>query len=64
MSLLKKTCVWDQDHPFLVTTNRRGRDWSHNGLGDAFEDLWFNNLIHAQAIWALFLLESNAGFDL
>jgi hypothetical protein len=30
---------------------------------DDFQDLWYDNLVQAQAIRALFLLESNAGFD-
>ena len=41
----------------------RGKDRSPNGLGDEFPDLWFDDLVQAQAIWASFLLESNTGFD-
>jgi hypothetical protein len=59
MSLLKKTWVWNKDYPSIVTIARRGKDHSPKGLGDAFEDLWFEDLVHAQAIRALFLLESN-----
>ena len=62
MSLPKKTCVWNQDYPSLVTINGRGKDHSPNGLGDGFKDLWYDDLVHAQAIWASFLLESDAGF--
>jgi hypothetical protein len=64
MSLPLKTHVWNQDYPSLVTITSRGKDCMPNGLGDAFEDLWFKDLVHAQAIQASFLLESNAGYDL
>jgi hypothetical protein len=64
MFLPKKTQVWNRDYPSLVTINRRAKDRSPNGLGDEFPDLWFDNLVQAQAIRASFLLESNAGFDL
>jgi hypothetical protein len=30
---------------------------------DNFQDLWYDDLVQAQAIWASFLLESNTGFD-
>ena len=63
MFLPKKNCVWNQNYPSLVMINARGKDCSPNGLGDEFPDLWFDDLVQAQAIWALFLLESNAGFD-
>jgi hypothetical protein len=43
--------------------NGRGKDRSPNGLGDEFQDLWYDDLVHAQAIRASFLLESNVGFD-
>jgi hypothetical protein len=47
----------------MVSIVRRGKDCSPNGLGDSFEDLWFEDLVHAQAIRASFLLESNTGYD-
>jgi hypothetical protein len=50
--------------PGLSVINGRGKDRSPNGLGDSFDDLWFNDLVQAQAIRALFLIESNTGFDL
>ena len=62
-SLPKKTRVGNWNYPSLVTINARGKDCTPNGLGDEFSDLWFDNLIQAQAIRALFLLESNHGFD-
>jgi hypothetical protein len=55
--------VWNWDYPSLVTITGQGKDCLPNGLGDGFEDLWFEDLVHAQAIQTLFLLESNAGFD-
>jgi hypothetical protein len=64
MSLPKKTHVWNGDYPSLVAINGRGKDHSPNGLGDSFDNLWFDDLVQAQAIRALFLLESNAGYDL
>jgi hypothetical protein len=63
MFLPKKTHVWNRDYPSLVTINGRGKDRSPNGLGDESPDLWFNDLVQAQAIRASFLLESNAGFN-
>jgi hypothetical protein len=58
-SLPKKTCVWNKDYPSLITINSRGKDCSSNGLGDDFSDLWYDDLVQAQAIWASFLIESN-----
>jgi hypothetical protein len=46
-----------------VSINGRGKDHSLNGLGDEFQDLWYDDLVQAQAIRASFLLESNTGFD-
>jgi hypothetical protein len=46
-----------------VTINGRGKDRSPKGLADNFQDLWYDDLVQAQAIRASFLLESNAGFD-
>ena len=46
-----------------MTINARGKDYSPNGLGNNFSDLWFDDLVQAQAGWASFLLESNHGFD-
>jgi hypothetical protein len=46
-----------------VTINGRGKDRSPKGLADDFQDLWYNDLVQAQAIRASFLLESNARFD-
>jgi hypothetical protein len=46
-----------------VTINGRGKDHLPNGLGDEFQDLWYNNLVQAQAIRASFMLESITGFD-
>ena len=46
-----------------MTINAQGKDRSPNGLGDDFSDLWFDDLVQAQAIRASFLLESNMGFD-
>ena len=61
--LPKKTRVGNQDYPSLVTINARGKDHSPNGLGNDFSNLWFDDLVQAQAIQASFLLESNHGFD-
>ena len=61
--LLKKTRVWNKDYPSMVLIIGRGKDRSPNGLGDGFKDLWFNDLVQVQAARALFLLESNTGFD-
>lgn len=47
----------------MVLIIGRGKDRSPNGLGDGFKDLWFNDLVQVQAARALFLLESNTGFD-
>jgi hypothetical protein len=63
MFLLKKTRVWNRNYPSLVTINAQGKDRFPNGLGDKFLNLWFDDLVQAQAIWASFLLESNMGFD-
>jgi hypothetical protein len=61
--LPKKVHNGNRPYPSLVTINGRGKDWSPKGLADDFQDLWYDNLVQAQAIQALFLLESNAGFD-
>jgi hypothetical protein len=50
-------------YPALITINGRGKDRSPKGLADDFSDLWFEDLVQAQAIRSSFLLESNAGFD-
>jgi hypothetical protein len=50
--------------PILVTITGRGKDCTPNGLEDSFEDLWFKDPAHTQAIRTLFLLESNTRFDL
>ena len=63
MSLPKKTRVWNCNYLSLVTINAQGKDRSPNGLGDKSPDLWFDDLVQAQAIRASFLLESNMGFD-
>jgi hypothetical protein len=63
MSLPKKTRVWNRDYPSMVSIVGRGKDCSPNGLGDGFEDLWFEDLVHTQAIRASFLLESNTSYD-
>ena len=42
----KEKCV----NEAIVPDNGRGKDCSSNGLGDAFEDLWFKDLVHTQAI--------------
>jgi hypothetical protein len=63
-SLPKKTWVWNWDYLPLASINGRGKDHSPNGLGDSFDDLWFNDFVQAQAIRASFLLESNVGFDM
>ena len=62
-SLPKRTWVGNRNYPSLVTINARGKDRTPNGLGDEFPDLWFDDLVQGQAIRALFLLESNHGFD-
>jgi hypothetical protein len=62
-SLPKKTCIWNRDYLSLVSINGGGKDCSPNSWGDEFSDLWFDDLVQVQAIRALFLLESNAGFD-
>jgi hypothetical protein len=64
MPLPKKTRVWNRDYPSMVSIFGQGKGHSPNGLGDGFEDLWFKDLVHAQAIRASFLLESNTGYDL
>ena len=46
-----------------MTINARGKNHTPNGLEDEFSNLWFDDLVQAQAICALFLLESNQGFD-
>jgi hypothetical protein len=63
MSLPKKTRVWNWDYLSLISINGREKDCSPNGLGDEFQDLWYNDLVQAQAIKPSFLLESNTGFD-
>jgi hypothetical protein len=63
MSLPKKIQNGNHPYPSLITINGRGKDHSPKGLVDEFQDLWYNNLVQAQAIQASFLLESNAGFD-
>jgi hypothetical protein len=63
MSLPKKTQIWNKDYLSLVSINGRGKDVSPNGLGDSFDDLWFDDLVQAQAIRSSFLIESNIGFD-
>ena len=63
MSLSKKTRVGNHNYPSLVMINARGKDRTPNGLGDKFTDLWFDDVVQAQAIRASFLLESNHGFD-
>jgi hypothetical protein len=57
--------VWNGNRPYpsLITIDGRGKDRSPKGLEDNFQDLWYDDLVHAQAIWASYLLESNAGFD-
>jgi hypothetical protein len=57
--------IWNGNRPYpsLVTINGRGKDRSPKGLADDFQDLWYDDLVQTQAIWALFLLESNIGFD-
>ena len=62
MSLPKKTRVRNRNYPSLVMINVRGKDRTPNGLGDESPDLWFDDLVQAQAIQASFLLESNYGF--
>jgi hypothetical protein len=47
----------------LVTINGRGKDRSPKGLSDNFGDLWYDDLVQAQAVRASYLLESNTGFD-
>jgi hypothetical protein len=53
----------NRPYPALITINGRGKDRSPKGLADDFSDLWFNDLVQAQAIRSSFLLESNVGFD-
>jgi hypothetical protein len=62
-SLPKKIRNGNHPYPSLVTINRRGKDCSPKGLAGNFQDLWYDDLVQAQVIWALFLLESNPGFD-
>jgi hypothetical protein len=62
-SLPKKVQNGNRPYPSLVTINGRGKDQSPKGLADDFQDLWYDDLVQAQAIRASFLLESNAGFD-
>jgi hypothetical protein len=62
-SLPKKTRVWNWDYSSLVMINARGKDCSPNGLGDSFDDLWYDDMVQAQVIQASLLLESTAGFD-
>jgi hypothetical protein len=61
MSLPKKIWNGNRPHPSLITINGRGKDHSPKGLADDFQDLWYDDLVQAQAIRASFLLESNAG---
>ena len=61
--LPKKTWVGNHNYLSLVMINARGKDRTPNSLGDEFSDLWFDDLVQVQAIRALFLLESNHGFD-
>jgi hypothetical protein len=61
-SLPKKIRNGNRPYPSLVTINGRGKDRSPKGLVDDFQDLWYDDLVQAQAIRASFLLESNA-FD-
>jgi hypothetical protein len=61
--LPKKIRNGNQSYPSLITINGRGKDRSPKGLADDFHDLWYDDLVQAQAIRASFLLESNAGFD-
>jgi hypothetical protein len=53
----------NRPYPALITINGRGKDRSPKGLADDFSDLWFEDLVQAQAIRSSFLLESNASFD-
>jgi hypothetical protein len=62
-SLPKKVRNGNCPYLSLVTINGRGKDRSPKGLADDFQDLWYDDLVQAQAIRASFLLESNAGFD-
>ena len=61
--MLKKVRNGNRPYPSLVTINGRGKDRSPKGLSDDFGDLWYDDLVQAQAIRASYLLESNAGFD-
>jgi hypothetical protein len=63
MSLPKKIRGGNHPYPSLITINGRGKDRSPKGLADDFQDLWYDDLVQAQAIRASFLLESNAGFN-
>ena len=58
-----KTRVRNRNYLSLVMINAWGKDCTPNGLGDEFSDLWFDDLVQAQAIRVSFLLESNHGFD-
>jgi hypothetical protein len=62
-SLPKKIHNRNRPYPSLVTINGRGKDHSPKGLSDDFGDLWYDDLVQAQAIRASFLLESNTSFD-
>jgi hypothetical protein len=62
-SLPKNIRGGNHPYPSLVTINGRGKDYSPKGLADDFQDLWYDDLVQAQAIRSSFLLESNAGFD-
>jgi hypothetical protein len=63
-SLPKETHIWNQEYPSLMTINGREKDCPPNGLGDSFDDLWYDDLVQVQVIRASFLLESNTQFDL
>jgi hypothetical protein len=58
-----KLHIFKKPYPSMVTIKGRGKDLLLNGLGDAFKDLWMPNLVHAQVIRAMYLLESNVGFN-
>jgi hypothetical protein len=49
-SLPKKIRNGNCPYPSLVTINGRGKDRSPKGLADDFQDLWYDDLVQAQAI--------------
>jgi hypothetical protein len=61
--LPKKAYIFNKTYPPMVAIEGRGEDCTLNRLSDTFDDLLMPNLVHAHAIRATYLLESNIGFN-